>query len=225
MIHISKTIVILLTTLALPISALAQNSLRDSLSLAIDQLAYHPDSTDLRLKKAGWNLQLQQWQYALDEYNYILKRKPDDLAARFYRAYANEKLHRYKFARLDYQTVLTMAPGHFEALLGLALLNQREGHYTEAYDNINTLVSQHPDSAIVYAARGGIEYERQMYDLAEYDYGKAIELDPSSTDYRLNRANIRILLRRKEEARADLEALVRMGVPRASLMEYWNKCK
>ncbi len=42
----------------------AQNkALRDSLSKATEVLAYHPDSIDLRLKKAAWNIQLEQWQY------------------------------------------------------------------------------------------------------------------------------------------------------------------
>jgi hypothetical protein len=43
--------------------ALAQQggaALRDSLAHATDVLAYHPDSVDLRLKKAAWNIQLEQ---------------------------------------------------------------------------------------------------------------------------------------------------------------------
>ena len=44
-------------------------ALRDSLKIATDRLEYAPDSVDLRLRKASFNLQLEQWQYALDEYN------------------------------------------------------------------------------------------------------------------------------------------------------------
>lgn len=53
-----------------------------------------------------------------------------------------------------------LVPGNFEGQLGLALLNQKSKHFTEAFDQINSLVNQYPDSAVVYAARGGIEKER-----------------------------------------------------------------
>ena len=86
-------------------------------------------------------------------------------------------------------------------------------------DNINILVSQYPDSAVAYAARAGMELERNMFELAEYDYGKAIELAPDNMDYRLNRADVRLRLKRKDEARADLDEMVKSGVSRANLMQ------
>ena len=54
---------------------------------------------------------------------------------------------------------------------------------------------------------------------------RAIELQPTNTDYRLNRANIRLLTNRKKEAREDLDAMVRLGVPRANLNEWYKKCR
>ena len=102
-----------------------------------------------------------------------------------------------------------MVPGNFEGRLGLALLNQKDHHYTEALDNINILVSQYPDSAVAYAARGGMEAERNMLDLAEYDFGKAIELAPDNTEYRLNRVDVRLRMKRKDEAREDLDEMVK----------------
>ena len=212
---------------AVPLVVCAQdrNALRDSLSLAADRLAYYPDSIDLRLKKASWNVELEQWQYAKDEYDYVLKREPYNIAALFYRAFVNEKMMRYGFARLDYENLLSVVPGNFEGRLGLALLNQKDHHYTEALDNINILVSQHPDSAVAYAARGGMEQERNMLELAEYDYGKAIELSPDNMDYRLNRVDIRLRLKRKDEARADLDEMVKRGVSRASLTHWYSKCR
>lgn len=214
-----------LAIVGLPTMAQERNVLRDSLSAAMENLAYHPDSLDLRLKKASWNVMLEQWQYARDEYDYVLRRDPDNLAALFFRAFVNEKQKRYKFAKLDYEHLLTVVPGHFEGRLGLALLNQRDCHYTEAMDQINMLVSQFPDSAVAYAARAGIEMERKMYDVAEFDYGKAIELKPDVVDYWLNRANVRILMKRKKEAREDLDKMVERGVPRANLVEWYAKCR
>ena len=217
--------IILMLIFATPTSGQTRQDLRDSLAAASEELSFHPDSIDLRLKKASWNIQLEQWQYARDEYDFVLRRDPQNIAALFYRAFVNERQKRYKFARLDYEHLLYIIPGNFEASLGLALLNQKDNRYTEAINQINLLVDQHPDSAVAYAARAGIEMERKMYIPAEYDYGKAIELEPGNMDYRLNRANVRLLLHNKKEAREDLDEMVRHGVSKASLMEWYKKCK
>lgn len=201
------------------------NALRDSLAQAVEALSFHPDSIDLQLRKASWNVELEQWQYALDEYNKVLKREPRNIAALYYRAYVNQRMHRYNFARVDYETLLEEIPGNFEARLGLALLNQKDRHFTEAMDGINLLVSAHPDSALAWAARGGIEQEMGYLDLAEYDYSKAIDLDPSNDDYLLSRADIRIRLKRFDMARRDLDVLVRRGTPKAALREWYAKCR
>lgn len=222
-----KKMFLVIVFAVIAIGGAAQNraALRDSLAAAVERLAYSPDSLDLRLKKASWNVQLEQWQYAKNEYDYVLGRDPQNIAALFYRAYVNEKLNRYGFARLDYENLLSVLPGNFEGRLGLALLNQKDHHYTDAIDQINLLVAQYPDSAVAYAARGGIEMERKMYDLAEFDYGKAISLAPDDMDYRLSRVNVRLLLRRKDEARDDLDEMVRRGIPRANLMDWYAKCR
>ena len=206
-------------------SLYTRQQLRDSLNAASQRLSFHPDSIDLRLRKASWNIQLEQWQYARDEYDYVLQRNSNNVAALFYRAFVNEKQRRYGFARLDYEHLLYLVPGNFEASLGLALLNDKDCKYSDAMNQINMLVSQHPDSAVAYAARGGMEVERKMYIPAEFDYSKAIELDPRNTDYYLSRANVRLLLKRKDSAREDLDAMVSLGIPRANLMEWYKKCR
>ena len=81
------------------------NPLRDSLDIAEKQLFLRPDSIDLRLKKARWNIELGEWDYAKDEYDYILRHQPDNIAALYFRAFANTKLGRYAFARQDYMNV------------------------------------------------------------------------------------------------------------------------
>ncbi|MGM9705926.1 MAG: tetratricopeptide repeat protein [Prevotella sp.] len=206
-------------------SAQSFKELHDSLSYAIKQVELFPDSIDLRLRKAGWNIQLEQWQYALDEYDQVIKRQPANPAALFYRAFVNEKLRRYKFARRDYETLLKTIPDHLEASIGLALLNFKDNRKTEAFNIINRLAERYPDNAMVYAVRGGMELDSKMLEPAEFDYSRAIEIDSKNNDYLLNRVNIRIILGRKEDARADLDTLVKRGISRAELMDYYRKCK
>ena len=202
-----------------------KQSLRDSLAAATEALAYHPDSVDLRLKKAAWNVELEQWQYAKDDYDRVLRKEPDNVAALYYRAFVNEKLGRYNFARLDYQNLIRLVPGNFEIQLGYALLNQKDHHYTEAMDQMNLLVSQFPDSALAYAARAGMEVERGQYELASYDYEEAILRDGTNTDYILAHADVLITLGRKAKARQQLDRLVALGIPRGSLKDYYKRLK
>jgi tetratricopeptide (TPR) repeat protein len=223
-----RTFAALALGLLLGLSAQAQEdrkALRDSLKQAMEELSYHPDSVELRLRKAAWNMQLGEWQYAKDEYDWVISHHPDNLAARYYRAYANTQLRRYNFARLDYENVLRVVPGNFDARLGLALLNQKDHHYTEAMDGMNLLVSSYPDSATAWAARAGIEKERDMKELAVYDYGEALLREPDNRDWLLARADLLIALRRYEEARKDLDRLVEIGVARGELREMYRKAK
>ena len=111
--------------------AMAQNY-RDSLTAINRQIATSPWSTDLHLRKAAFNLQLKQWQYAIDEYGLVLQRDPRNPAALFYRAYANTHLRRYDLARNDYRDLLADHPHHFEARLSLAVVQQLMGRRQDA---------------------------------------------------------------------------------------------
>lgn len=220
-----KVVIGLILFVAQWCKAQGYQQLRDSVKIISEQLSLHPDSVSLRFTKASLNLRLGQWEYAKDEYDHIIAMYPQSVMALFYRAYANERLGRNAFARSDYEAVLVLSPDNFEAKLGLALVNQKDKRYTEAFDMINRMVHQYPDSAIVYAMRAGMEKERDMLSLAEYDYSEAIKRDPSNIDYRLNRIDILIISGRKEEARRELDMLVKSGIPRASLTELYKRCR
>ncbi len=215
----------LLIVLGQTMTAQTNAQLRDSLKLATERLAYYPDSIDLRLKKTSWNIRLEQWEYAKEDLDKVLNLKPTDVAGLYFRAFVNEKLKRYNFARLDYEHLLYLVPGNFQAQLGLALLNQKDQHLTEAFDQINQLAEAYPDSAIVYAARGGIEKERQMYELAEYDYAEAMKRDCTNIDYIINHIDLCIILRKNEKAIEELHRLEKSGIPRARLKEFYDRIK
>lgn len=210
---------------ALGVSAQSKQELREELKEASEALSIYPDSLDLRLKKAALNMQLEQWEYAKDEYDYVVRRDPYNVAGFYYRAYANEKLGRLDFARADYEAVLRVVPTHFEARLGLALVNQKDRHFTEAMDQINQLVEAYPTNATVYVVRANMERERKMYPLAEFDFTKAMEMEPDVTDHLLNRADVRLLMGNYEEAREDLDQLVKKGIAKAALQGFYDRLK
>lgn len=196
---------------------------KDSLAAAVARLAFHPDSVELLLQKAAWNVELEQWEYARDTYTKVLAHNPNQAEALFYRAYVNQKLRLMAFARADYESVLRLQPGHFRAQVGLALLYQDEHKLNEALDRMNVVVENFPDSAVVWALRAGMEVENAQWEAAAYDYTKALHLSKDHKDYLLSRADVYLKMGKYDAAKADLDRLVQVGVARASLQDRYRR--
>lgn len=219
--------IILLMMFAAASFAAAQTSVewRDSLKVINEMIETKPYSSDLHLRKAAINLEMGQWEYAADEYGIVLGVEPDNPAALFYRAYAYTGMRRYDLARKDYEEFLKLVPRNMEAMLGLAHVNTKLKRTTEALDQLNRLVELYPDSAVVYVARAGVEKDMRAYDAALFDWTNAVMRAPDNTDYLLSKADILLLLGRKEEARECLERMVKLGVPRGPLREWFKRCR
>ena len=206
----------------------AQNNnkeLRDSLAVLNQLIGENPRSTDYRLKKAAINIQLAQWNYAIDEYNHVLSIQPENLAALYYRAYALVNIREYGLAKADYIRFLKLSPIHFEARLGLAVVNEKLGRWKNAMDDYNMLVEMFPDSAQAYAGRAAFERTQKMYDPSLYDWDQAMRLDPLNADYAASKADLQIFLNEKIAARETLDAAVRRGIPHAALRKWYHKSK
>ena len=168
---------------------------RDSLSHLNRMIEAQPGSTDLRLRKAAVNIELQQWEYAAEEYGRVLAIDADNVAARYFRAYALVHLRQYAEARADYEQILNMLPRHMESRLGLAAVHDFMGHRRQA-DEYNLLVEMFPDSAVCYAARAAFETTHEQYELAAYDWEEATRREPENAGYRASLAEVRRNLKR-----------------------------
>ena len=198
---------------------------RDSLTVLNRQIAESKWSTDLHLRKATANLELKQWEYAIDEYALVLQHEPRNPAALFYRAYANTHLRRFDLARNDLNDLLIMFPSHFEGRLSLAVVLQKQGHHQDALDQLNQAIEQHADSAVAYAARANLERVMKQDESALYDWQRAEELSPRDPIYVVSHVDLLLVLERREEARRVLDAAVRRGIPRGMLQEWYQKTK
>lgn len=222
--HLKGLVLACLFVAVLPQQLHAQNW-RDSLSVLNKQIAASSWDTDLHLRKAAVHLELYQWQYAIDEYSLVLEHQVQNPAALFYRAYAATHLRHYEAARHDYETFLGLFPHHAEARMSLSYVLQQMGRQTEALDQLNIVVELQPDSAISYATRAALEQDLQQYDAALYDWQQAIQLEPQNADYVASRVDLLLRLRRTKEARRDLDAAVRRGIPRGLLRTYYAQLK
>ncbi len=210
---------------AMPAFAQSPKEWRDSLDVLKQRIAVSPYSSDLHLKKAAVNIELSQWDYAIDEYSFILDKEPDCIAARYYRAYANNHLRRYDLARTDYEYVLKLVPTNFEARLGLSYTLQQLGRDKEALSQLNQMTLMAPDSAVVWASRAALEKSLNALDAALLDWDEAIRLAPDNTGYMLSKVEILIALGRKQEAKKQLDEIGAKGIPQGMLLKWYARCK
>ena len=207
------------------LSAQTRQEWRDSLEVLNTKIGKDPNNLNLHLLKAEANINLEQWDYALAEYGKILHVDEKNLAALYFRAYVHMQQYHYDLARVDYESFLLLEPEHFEARLGLAHVLQKLGRKTETTDELNRLIQMFPDSADAYAARAAYETELKQYDIALYDWDEAIRRKPLNSGFVVSKADILIKLYRMDEARKELNAAIKRGVPRYALKEWLDKCK
>ena len=202
-----------------------QKEWRDSLSVLNRQIISSEYSSDLYLRKAAVNLELEQWDYAIETYTDVLKREPSNPAALFYRAYANGKMRRYELAENDYRNFLKVAPENVDGMLALAYICIKRGNNKEAMDNYNRILELFPDHSVAYASRASLETTEKFYDAALMDWDKAIENDQQNIGYLVSKAELLILMERKAEARRTLDDAVRKGAIRGQLRDLYHKAK
>ncbi len=210
---------------AQPVPLKTTTEWRDSLARLNDSIRRYPHNTDFRLKKAAVNIELFQWEYAIEEYGRVLQQDSRNLAALYYRAYAYVNLQRYDLARRDYETFLGIMPRHFEAQIGLAMVKRKMGRQLETIEELNRLVQMFPDSAVAYAARAGYETELKQYDAAIFDWDEALRLRPKNTEFLVSKVDVLLLQGRHEEAWHLLEDAMKAGVPRSVLKPWIDRCK
>ena len=220
-----KSLIVLFVTMTWQQTVQAQENWRDTLTVLNKQIAESKWSTDLHLRKANANLQLKQWQYAVDEYALVLQHEGRNPAALFYRAYAYTHLRRFDLARNDLNDLLIVLPHHFEARLSMAVVLQQLGRKLDALDHLSQAIQQCPDSDVAYAARANLERDMKQDEAALYDWQQAEELAPKDPTYVVSHVDLLLVLERRKEARRVLDAAVKRGIPRGMLLEWYNKCK
>ncbi len=198
---------------------------RDSVSTLMEQIRLNPKNITLRLKKAEGNINLQQWDYAISEYGDILRLDERNLAALYFRAYCYNQQQHYDLAKVDYEKFIEIDPTHIEAHLGLAHTLQKMGRRADTVDQLTRTIQLFPDSASAYAASAAYETEQGLYDVALYDWDEAIRRDPKNVEFVVSKIDVLLRMKRILDARLALDALVRQGVPRAALKEWYDRCR
>ena len=221
----NRQVAIILMIVAISATGYAQTSLRDSINITDNEIKLHPDSVQLYLVKASLCLKVYDWEEATKTCTDALYKDNNCLNALYYRAYANNNLRRYTLAKNDYETLIRLAPRNKEARLGLIYTLTCLKKHNDALDQANILIELFPDSSEAFAARAGVEEDMNAFELALYDLDQAIRLSPTESEYIIAKAEILIHLNRKQEAKTLLQAALKRGIPRESLLAIMARCR
>ena len=124
------------------------------------------------------------------------------------------------------RAVAAREPDNFavQFLMGNCLLDgyiDGPGQDADAVGCYSACIAMRPDFPAAYANRGLMRLRRGLYEEAEADFTRAVELQPGRADYLIDRAHARDALRRNQEEAADLDQAEELG-SKAILLYYFR---
>ena len=184
-----------------------------------------PNTQDLLLDRASLYFRLGNDDRAIADYTSVLDNNADHPEALFFRAYLYSRRRDYKKARFDYEHLLKVQPVREDALQGLCILNSKDSRPREAMEQVNNLIQLFPTHGTNYVIRGGMELDEKRYEAALYDFDKAISLDPNNPDFLLSRADCYTKMRKKKQARQDLQQALQLGADKQVVADMFRLIK
>ncbi len=189
-------------------------------------LKKEPEHHEVRFDRATAYLEAGNAREVLTDCNVLLAAAglEEELRTRtlFLRAAAYMELRLYRDARTDLEEVMRREPANRNAPLLLAAAYERDGRPQEALTRLTLYINAHPESPEALAMRAELEAKAGMLEAARADYDEALKLDKQNPRLFIARADILRRLGLKTAARRDLDEAVRLGVPRASLKDFYN---
>lgn len=168
-------------------------------------------------RRGAVSIILKDYETALREYAKYLQLKPKDHEVRVFRGYCYQEMGRDGEALAEYQAVISQDPLNVNAIMALASLDHKRGNTDSAIRAMDDLVCRFPDDATYYEMRGAFEMDVKRYQLAAYDFNKAVELDPKNPSHYLKRAAMHFKTGDEALAEADLKKAEELGAPKAQV--------
>ncbi len=147
---------------------------------------------------------------AAEKFEFGLSLRPDDPLGRTDYADILAAVGRLDDARAQYQRAHELAPGHpdIAGKLGQLLLSQRR--YAEADAVLTRGVAANPNHPMLLKVAAVAKYQLGDLGQAAALLGQALQYMPRDTQTRLERAGLLVQLRRIDEARAELDEVLRL---------------
>ncbi len=180
--------------------------------LAVERLSKaltkNPNNHRARYEKATAELEIGNYQSAIDNCNVLLKANQLDYTQKqllFLRGSISLRARLYDAARQDFSQILQQNPQAHSAQLLLITTDFSDGHSQQAMDRLNLFLQQHPNHVEALQLRADFEMKQGQYAAAVYDLDKAIALRPSDASLYRYRAEALKALGKTKAAELDLE--------------------
>lgn len=202
-----------------------QGKLGESIQSYSLALNYTPLDIPALLGRAASYMELGDEERAYVDYSNVLDKDIDNKEALLLRAYIAVRKRAYDVARTDYTRLLDSDADNADAALGLALLNQKQNRLKEATEQLSELIRKHPENATYLQARADVLLQRGLFDLSLLDCEEAIRIAPKDAYAYVSRAEVYLQLKRKRDARKDLDQAVQLGMERVLLADMYKQCR
>ncbi|MFV0506730.1 MAG: tetratricopeptide repeat protein [Bacteroidales bacterium] len=147
---------------------------------------------------------------AIENFNIVIKFKPQLPEPYFYRGHAKHMLDDYRGAITDYSKALEIKPYFPQALENRAHAYLSMGKFEDAITDYTAALELSPGNSGIYNNRGIAKISNQDIAGAIVDYDKALELQPNFVNALINRSNAYIAQGDERKAIRDLNRIVIM---------------
>lgn len=129
---------------------------------------------------------------AIENFNIVIKFKPQLPEPYFYRAVAKHQLEDYRGAIADYDKAVEIKPYFPDAYINRGLAHLSLSEFAAAIADYDRALELSPRNASIYNNRGIAKISMKDIDGAIADYDKALESNPSFVNALINRSNANI---------------------------------
>ncbi len=157
----------------------------------IERAVAHDDQNyDLYINRGTIRTTAGDYQGAIDDYNLILRMRPDDIAALNNRAIVWKMMGQRQKALADYNRAIELRPDLPELWNNRAVERFITGDREGAIADFNHAIEVNPSYSKAYTNRGLIYRMLGKHDMAERDFIKAVKIDPADAQARYNHAHV-----------------------------------
>lgn len=183
----------------------------DAINTLSDAHRIAPSSVTVLLNRARVLTSAGLAEQALDDYTSVIRLDSTLTEPRFYRAMLRLSLGMDKMAQADIDTLVLKAPADRLTNIALATVEMRNSDFSSAIIHLSTVLKDNPD-ATHYGSRALCYLMTGDLAAASDDIASGLELDPTDGELYLYRALLNKMRYRPDDAKADGEKAIKMGV-------------
>ncbi len=160
---------------------------------------------------AAKTLQGGELEKAIELYDGLIARQPDDAEAHYKRANAQNMLGRSEAALAGYERAVALKPDYANAFCNRGTVLERLGRWEEALASYERTLELNPGDALAYYNRGSVLKELKRLEEALASYDQAIGLRSDYVEAHFNRGSVLQSLGQHQAALASYDRVLELN--------------